>query len=386
MENNNLNEMLEQTDSFMKVPKRGEIVKGKVVQVMDDEVVVNIGYKSDGIIPSREISSNPDINLREIINEGDELDVYVLKTDDGEGNVILSKKRVDIIKDWEELEQAYKENKTLTVNTKTVVKGGIIAYFKEIRGFIPASQLTNRYVENLDEFVNKQLDVKTIEVNKGKRKAVFSHRKIVEEKIAEQREKLWNTIEKDTVMKGEVKRLTNFGAFVDLGGVDGLIHISEMSWGHIKHPSEVLNVGDMVDVYIKDFNKDEGKISLSLKQIKGNPWDDIDKKYEVGQIIKGKVVKLVDFGAFVEIEPGIEGLLHISQISEKHISKPSEELEVGQTVTIKILDINKEEKRISLSIKEALESESVENYTDEIVKEEQTTTTIGDIIKFKENN
>jgi ribosomal protein S1 len=148
----------------------------------------------------------------------------------------------------------------------------------------------------------------------------------------------------------------------------------------------VLNVGDMVDVYIKDFNKDEGKISLSLKQIKGNPWDDIDKKYEVGQIIKGKVVKLVDFGAFVEIEPGIEGLLHISQISEKHISKPSEELEVGQTVTIKILDINKEEKRISLSIKEALESESVENYTDEIVKEEQTTTTIGDIIKFKENN
>ncbi|WP_432409527.1 30S ribosomal protein S1 [Wukongibacter sp. M2B1] len=384
MDNNNtFNELLEQEEKLFTVPRRGNIIKGKVVQVQKDEVVVNIGYKSDGIIPFSEFSNNTDVNPNDIVKEGDEIDVYVLKSDDGEGNVVLSKKRVDAIKDWDVIEELVKGNSTIKVKTGDAVKGGIIAFYNELRGFIPASQLSNQYVESIAEYSNKELDVKVLEVDKQKNKAIFSHRKVLEEKAEAMKKEFWSKIEKDIVMKGEVKRLADFGAFVDLGGVDGLIHISEMSWGRIKHPSEVLKIGDTVEVYVKDIDKEKGKISLSLKQALQNPWDNVEKKYNIGDIIEGKVVKLVNFGAFVELEAGLEGLVHISQISEKRIAAPAEVLEVGQTVDIKILDIKKEEKRISLSIKEAKESEAVEEFVYE--NEEEEKATIGDVLKSKEN-
>ncbi len=380
--NNTFNELLEQEEKLFTVPRRGNILTGKVVQVLDNEVVVNIGYKSDGIIPLNEFSNNTDINLKDIIKEGEEIEVYVLKSDDGEGNVVLSKKRIDAIKNWELIEKVSQANESIIVKTGEAVKGGIIAYYKELRGFIPASQLSNEYVENLDEYLNKELEVNVIEVDKNKNKIIFSHRKILEVILKEKREKLWSTLEKDMVVKGEVKRLANFGAFVDLGGLDGLIHISEMSWGRIKHPKEVLNIGDIVEVYVKEIDKEKDRISLSLKQAKENPWDRIDEKYIVDDIIKGKVVKLVDFGAFIELEPGVEGLVHISQISETRIAKPSEVLEVGQTVDVKVIDVKKEEKRLGLSIKEAKESEDLEDY---VYENEEEQSTIGDVLKSKEN-
>lgn len=383
MENNNtFNELLEQEEKLFTVPRRGNIVKGKVVQVQKDGVVVNIGYKSDGIIPLNEFSNNTDINPKDIVNEGDEIEVYVLKSDDGEGNVVLSKKRVDAIKDWDVIAKIAEEGSIVTIRTGEAVKGGIIAYFNEIRGFIPASQISNRYVENINEYSGKELEVKIVEVNKEKNKAIFSHRKILEARAEEMKNKLWEKIEKDIVMKGEVKRLADFGAFVDLGGVDGLIHISEMSWGRIKHPSEVLKIGDIVEVYVKDLDKEKNKISLSLKQAMENPWEKIAEKYIVGDIVDGKVVKLAGFGAFVELEPGVEGLVHISQIADKRIATPGEVLEVGQSVAVKVLDVKKEEKRISLSIKEAVEPEEAEEFVYE--NEEEEKATIGDVLKSKE--
>ncbi|SKC72997.1 30S ribosomal protein S1 [Maledivibacter halophilus] len=384
MENNNsFNELLEQDDKLFNVPRRGNIIKGKVVQVLDEEVVVNIGYKSDGIIPLNEFSNNTDINLKDIVNEGDEIEVLVLKSDDGEGNVVLSKKRIDYIKDWDALKEAFDNKETIVIKTGEAVKGGIIAYYNELRGFIPASQLSDQYVENLNEYANQELKVKVIEIDKKKNKAIFSRRQIIEEKLEEKRKELWNNIEKDAVVKGEVKRITNFGAFVDIGGVDGLVHISEMSWGRIKHPSEVLSIGDTVEVYVQDFNKEQNRISLSLKQTIKNPWANIEEKYLIGDVVEGKVVKLVDFGAFVELEPGIEGLVHISQISEDRIAKPSEVLEPGQIVNVKILNIDSEDNKLSLSIKEAEASKDMEDYLTD--SEESEKTTIGDVLKFKED-
>ncbi len=384
MENDNLQEMLDQEDNFMTVPRRGNIIKGTVVQVSDDEVIVNIGYKSDGVIPFAEISNNPNFDVKNAIKEGQAIEVYVIKVDDRDGNVLLSKRRVDSIKDWDVLEEKSQNNEILTVRTGEVVKGGIIAYFNEIRGFIPASQLSNTYVENLQQYSGKDLEAKAIEVNKSKQRAIFSHKIVLEERKEKILKDFWNTIEKDTIMKGEVKRLTNFGAFVDLGGVDGLIHISEISWGRVKHPSDVLNIGDAVEVYVKDFDKESGKISLSLKETRKDPWLEVYENYKVGEIKVGKVVKLVDFGAFIELEPGIEGLVHISQISEERIAKPSDVLERGRNVNVKVLDVDLEDKRISLSIKEANTSKEVENYKEDLV--EDTKTTIGDIIRSKEDS
>ncbi len=384
MDNNStFNELLEQEEKLFTVPRRGNILKGKVVQVQKDEVVVNIGCKSDGIIPFSEFSNNTDIDPNEAVNEGDEIDVYVIKSDDGEGNVVLSKKRVDAIKDWDVIEELAKNSSTIKIKTGDAVKGGIIAYFNELRGFIPASQLSNQYVESIAEYSNKELEVKVLEVDKQKNKAIFSHRKVLEAKSEVMKKELWDRIEKDIVMKGEVRRLADFGAFVDLGGVDGLIHISEMSWGRIKHPSEVLKTGDIVEVYVKDIDREKEKISLSLKQTMQNPWDCISEKYNTGDIATGKVVKLVNFGAFVELEAGLEGLVHISQISENRIATPAEVLKVGQTVDVKILDIKNDEKRISLSIKEAKDSEEVEEFVYE--NEEEEKSTIGDVLKSKEN-
>ncbi len=398
MENENLmNEMLEEIEKSLRVPRRGEILKAKVVQISDDEVVVNIGYKSDGIIPKKELTSDEGVNLKDILNEDDEIEVMVIKSDDGEGNVLLSRKRVDALKQWDDLKVYLDEDKPVKVSTKEVVKGGIIAYFDDIRGFIPASHLSLNYVSNLNAFVNEEIEVKIIEFNKEKRNVVFSHKEVLEQGRKKELETLWAELEVNQKLQGKVKRLAKFGAFVDIGGVDGLVHISELSWGRIKNPGELLKVGDDIEVVIIGLDKENNKISLSLKQILPDPWSLVNTKYNIGDIINGRVVNLTDFGAFVEIEPGLEGLVHISQISKEHVKTTSDALKVNEEVEVKILGIDKEKQRISLSIKDAVEGADVEEAPAEEVEEEENdsreipesvkeeTITIGDMLESKKN-
>ncbi len=386
MNDNNMSEMMEAIENSMVTLRRGEVVEGKVISVNNDEVMVNIGYKSDGIIKRNELSNDPNVQPQDIVSEGDVIDVYVIKLDDGEGNVVLSKKRVDNIKHLEELEEYLNEEKVITANVIEVVNGGLIALVNNIRGFIPASHVAKRYVEDLEAYRGKELNVRIIEFNREKKRVILS-RKLVEQKEAEEaRQKVWDTIEKGKEIEGTVKRLTDFGAFVDIGGIDGLIHISDLSWGRIKHPSEVVQEEQKVNVVVLDFDKNKGKISLGLKQITSHPWNNANEKYKAGDIVEGKVVNLVDFGAFIELEPGLDGLVHISQISSEHIAKPSDKLQKGQKVNVKILEISEEEKKLSLSIKEAekKEEENIENEEESYVVEEEQVT-IGDILETKES-
>lgn len=383
-QNNPMENMMDEIENSLRVPRRGSIVTGKVIHVTENEIMVNIGYKADGIIPKNEISNDPSMNPRDLVKEGDELFVYIIKTDDGDGNLLLSKKKVDSEKAWDNVENVQEENKVIEVKIVEVVNGGVIAAYKEIKGFIPASHISDSYVSNLQELIGNVLDVKIIDFNKQKKKVVFSHKAVANEKKEAKRSILWSTIEKDMIIEGEVKRLANFGAFVDVGGVDGLIHISDLSWGRVSNPGLILNVGDRVKVKVLDFDKEKNRISLGLKQTMKEPWTEISTKYGVGNIVEGKVVRLVQFGVFVELEPGVDGLVHISQISDKHISKPSEVLQIGQVVKVKVLEVNTEAKRISLSIKDANEKSDTEenNY----ISEDSHNITIGEVIQFKEGN
>lgn len=359
MENNNsMAELLEQYEKDFVVPKKGELVKGKIVSVSDKEIVVNIGYKADGIIPKSEVSNN-DVNLKEFAQEGQELEVYILKKDDGDGNVLLSLKRIAQLKDWTVLEKLAEEESVIEVQIKEAVKGGVIAYYNEIRGFIPASQIALHYVNDLTVYVGQKLDVRILEVNKNKRRAVFTRKQMLSEELKEKKAELWENISEGALVKGEVKRITSFGAFVDIGGLDGLIHISEMSWGRIKSPKEAVKIGDTVEVKVLTIDRATEKVSLSLKQVKNDPWIEFDKNYSVNDIVDAKVVNLTDFGAFLEIEPGLEGLVHISQISQDRIEKPSDILKIGEVSQAKIIEVNLEERKIKLSIR-AIDEDSAE--------------------------
>ncbi|MCH4888851.1 30S ribosomal protein S1 [Acidaminobacter sp. JC074] len=360
MENNNsMAELLEQFEKDFVVPKKGELVKGKVVSVSDKEIVVNIGYKADGIIPKSEVSNN-DVNLKEFAQEGQELEVYILKKDDGDGNVLLSLKRIAQLKDWTELEKLAEDATTITVTIKEAVKGGVIAYYNEIRGFIPASQIALHYVNDLSVYVGQTIEAKILEVNKNKRRAVFTRKQLLSEELSEKKAELWGNISEGAVVKGEVKRITSFGAFVDIGGLDGLIHISEMSWGRIKSPKEAVKIGDTVEVKVLTIDKETEKVSLSLKQVKNDPWIEFDNNYKVNDVVSAKVVNLTDFGAFLEIEPGLEGLVHISQISAERIEKPADVLKIGDACDAKIIEVNLEERKIKLSIRAIDEPETAE--------------------------
>lgn len=380
--NNEMENLMEEIEKSMIRLHRGDIVTGKVINVTGDEIVVNVGYKADGIIPRNEISNDNSINLHDIVKIGDEIKVYVIKVDDGEGNVLLSKKKVDIEKGWLDLEKI-KESQSL-VETKVIeaVRGGVVSISRGIRCFIPASQLSDRYVEDLKNFVGKSFNAKIIEFDRRKNKVVLSRKVVVVEEKKEKKHEVFSQLEKGQRIKGEVRQITDFGAFVDIGGIDGLIHISEMSWGRVKHPSEILKSGDIVEVEVLDFDETAEKISLSLKNTQPQPWDSVGENYKAGDIVEGKVVKLLDFGAFIELEPGLDGLVHISQISDKHIAKPSDVLNVHEKVKVKILDINKEEKRISLSIlaAEKKEEDTIQEYIsdDESVK-------IGDVVNTPES-
>ncbi len=340
-------------DTFADI-KEDSIVKGTVVKVSNNEILVNIGYKSDGIIPLNELSNSTFQDPGDIVKEGDNIDVYILKLEDKEGNLILSKKRADTAVAWEKVEKIYEQGEAIEGTVTEIVKGGVIAEIDGIKGFIPASHMDLRYVPDLNVYAGKTLNLKVIELDKNKNRIVLSRKLVMEEEKQALKEKTWASIEEGQLIKGIVRRLTDFGAFVDIGGVDGLIHISDLAWQKINHPSEVVKEDEEVEVKILKIDKERERISLGLKQVKGNPWDEVDNKYTVGSIVEGKVVKLVTFGAFVEVEPGIEGLVHISQISNEHIPTPGDVLNVGDTVKVKIMDINSQERKMSLSIKEAL--------------------------------
>lgn len=378
-QNQDLKEKYEET--FVTL-KPGEIITGTVVQVNENEVMVNVGYKSDGIIPLHELSAESFASPEEIVKNGDKIDVYVLKIEDKEGNLILSKKRADIKKAWDEIENIYQNKDEIEAEVTEQVKGGLLANVKGLRGFIPASHVALHYVPDLGEYIGKKLKFKIIEVDKKKNRIILSHKIVMEEEQERKRKETWESIKEGQIIKGKVQRLTDFGAFVDVGGVDGLIHISELSWGRVNHPSEVVKEGDEIEVKVLGVDRERGRISLGLKQILPDPWENIEEKYKIGTIITGKVVKLVNFGAFVEVEPGVEGLVHISQISREHIAKPEDVLAVGQEIKAKILDITPEEHKMSLSIREAEGSDYNRKQNETAInseKNERSGVTIGEM-------
>ena len=331
----------------------GDVVKGTVIQVVNEEVSVNLGFKSDGIIARGEFSSDPTVIPSKTVQPGDEIEVFVVRVNDGDGNVMLSRKRIEAQKGIEEIEAAYNEKAVVTGTVTSVVKGGLIAVVNGVNVFIPSSQVSNRFIEDLSVFNGQELEFNIIEVDRVKRRFIVGRKALVEHEIAAKRAALFETIQAGSRVNGTVSRLTDFGAFVDLGGVDGLIHISEMSWGRISNPKEVLKEGQEVEVFVLDVDKEKGKISLSLKDADKNPWKLAAEKYAVGSIVEGKVVRMVPFGAFVELEPGVDGLVHISQIANKHVVKPEDELKVGEVINVKVLEVNPEQKKISLSKRQA---------------------------------
>jgi len=331
----------------------GDVVKGTVIQVSNEEVSVNLGYKSDGVIPKGEFSSDPTVIPSQDVKTGDEIEVFVVRVNDGEGNVLLSKKRIEAQKGIEELETAFTEKAPVTGKITEIVKGGLIASVNGVRVFIPSSQVSNRYIEDLSVFKGQDLTFNIIEMDRVKRRIIGGRKALIEKEMKEKKEAVFASLEAGQKVTGTISRLTDFGAFVDLGGVDGLIHISEMSWGRIGNPRELLTEGQTVTAVVLDINKEKGKISLSLKDEDNNPWKFVGEKYPIGSNVSGKVVRMVPFGAFVELEPGVDGLVHISQISTKHVVKPDDELSIGQIINVKVLDVNGDQKKISLSKKEA---------------------------------
>jgi len=338
----------------------GQTVKGTILSLNESEAIVNIGYKSDGILPAQEVTLDDNQKLSDIFKPGDEIEVEVVKVNDGEGNVILSRKSVERKEIWKEIEEGFKSGKEFKGVCVEAVKGGVIAKINGIRAFVPASQLSTQFVEDLNKFVGNTLRLRIIELEKRRKRVVASQRIILEEEAQKKQEELWNSIKEGQKITGVVKRLTNFGAFVDIGGIDGLIHISDLSWGHVKHPREILKEEETVEVVVLGVDKEKGRISLGYKQTLPHPWDNVEQKYPAGSVVKGKVVRIASFGAFVELEPGVDGLVHISQIADKRINKVEDVLKVGQEIQAKVLDSNSKERRISLSIRELLSSKENE--------------------------
>ncbi|MDR2131724.1 MAG: bifunctional 4-hydroxy-3-methylbut-2-enyl diphosphate reductase/30S ribosomal protein S1 [Clostridiales Family XIII bacterium] len=353
-----MDDFMEEIEKSLRLPRTGEIVTGTVIQVSNRDVIINLGCKKDGVIPKDEIALEPDQTLLDMFKEGDEVQAKVLKTDDGDGNILLSKKKVVINEHWEDINRALEEKTTLDVKVVKEVNGGVIAVFKEIYGFIPLSQLSDRFVEKADEFIGKVLNVRVTRVDQRRNKVVFSHKAVLAEARQKRLLEIWESINIGDVIEGTVMRFTDYGAFVDIGGIDGLLHISEISWGKLKHPQEVLKIGEKIPVKILSIVREKEKISLGYKQNRPEPWSVIDEKYYVGQIIHGRAVQIKDYGVFVELEPGLDGLVHISEIAFKRVNNITDEISVGQEVAAKILEIDKNRKRISLSIKETLDRDA----------------------------
>jgi small subunit ribosomal protein S1 len=328
----------------------GDVVTGKVVRIDKDEVLVDIGYKSEGVIPSNELSIRKSVDPSEEVELGEEIDALVLTKEDQEGRLILSKKRARFEKAWRKIEAAAESGEPVEGTVIEVVKGGLILDLG-VRGFLPASLVDIRRVHNLDEFMSQQLECKVIELNRSRNNVVLSRRAVLEEERKEVREQILGRLEPGQVVEGKISNIVDFGAFVDLDGIDGLIHISELSWSHVNHPSEVVAIGDTVRIKVLDIDRDRQRISLGLKQTQEDPWQRVVSTHRPGDVLEGKVTKVVAFGAFVEILPGVEGLVHISELADHHVENPSEVVEPGAVLNVKILEIDEERRRLSLSIK-----------------------------------
>ena len=345
---------MEDVDKTLVQLRPGQIVTGQVVQITDDEVCVNVGYKADGLVKKSDLSST-DVKI------GDEIEVEVVKVNDGEGNVLLSQKNIINRKAWEDICAKEEAGEFVEGIGKEAVKGGLLADVEGVRTFIPASQLSLRYVEKIDEFVGQPMKLKIIEIDKAKKRIVASRKAVLMAEEAEKKKHIWETLEVGSIVKGTVRRLADFGAFVDIGGVDGLVHVTDLSWGRVKHPSDVVSVGQEIDVKILNVDPERERISLSYKQTQPRPWTVAADKYPVGSVVEGKVVRITTFGAFVELEPGLDGLVHISQCALTRIAKVEDAVNVGDIVRVKVLDVNTEAKRISLSIREVLEDEALDS-------------------------
>jgi small subunit ribosomal protein S1 len=328
----------------------GDVVTGKVVRIDADEVLVDIGYKSEGVIPSNELSIRKSVDPSDEVEMGEEVDALVLTKEDQDGRLILSKKRARFEKAWRRIEAAAESGEPVTGTVIEVVKGGLIIDLG-VRGFLPASLVDIRRVPHLDEYLGTAIECKVIELNRSRNNVVLSRRAVLEEERKEQRQEILDKLQPGEVVEGTISNIVDFGAFVDLNGIDGLIHISELSWSHVNHPSEILNIGDTVRVKVLDIDRDRQRISLGLKQTQEDPWQRVVDTYNVGDELEGKVTKVVTFGAFVEILDGVEGLVHISELAAHHVENPREIIEPGDVVRVKILEIDDERRRLSLSTK-----------------------------------
>src|SRR2546421_11506595 len=341
-------------DETIKYFNDGDIVEGTVVKVDRDEVLLDIGYKTEGVIPSRELSIKHDVDPAEVVSVGDEVEALVLQKEDKEGRLILSKKRAQYERAWGNIETLKENEEPVRGTVIEVVKGGLILDIG-LRGFLPASLVEMRRVRDLQPYVGRELEAKIIELDKNRNNVVLSRRAWLEQTQSEVRSEFLNQLQKGQVRAGVVSSIVNFGAFVDLGGVDGLVHVSELSWKHIDHPSEVVEVGQEVTVEVLDVDLDRERVSLSLKATQEDPWRQFARTHQIGQVVPGKVTKLVPFGAFVRVQDGIEGLVHISELAERHVEIPEQVVNVGDDLMVKVIDIDLERRRISLSLKQANE-------------------------------
>ena len=339
-------QMLEES---LKTIRNGEVVEGTVIDVKEDEIILNIGYKADGILTKNEYSNDPSIDLTSVVKPGDTMEVKVLKVNDGEGQVLLTYKRLAAEKGSKRLEEAFENHEVLTAKVTQVLNGGLSVVIDETRVFIPASLVSDTFEKDLTKYADQEIEFVITEFNPRRRRIIGDRKQLLVAAKAEQQKALFERISVGDVVEGTVKNVTDFGAFIDLGGADGLLHISEMSWGRVENPKKIFKVGQPITVLIKDINGD--KIALSLKFEDKNPWLNADEKYAVGNVVEGTIARMTDFGAFVELEPGVDALLHVSQISREHVEKPADVLSVGQVITAKVVDFNGEEKKISLSMK-----------------------------------
>lgn len=344
-------------EDSLKTIRTGEVVEGTVIDVKEDEIILNIGYKSDGIVSRNEYTNLANADLTTMVSAGDKMEVKVLKVNDGEGQVQLSYRRVAAERGSKRLEEAFENKEVLTAKVAQVLDGGLSVVVDETRIFIPASLVSDTYEKNLGKYADQEIEFVITEFNPKRRRIIGDRRQLLVARKAEMQKALFERIHEGDITEGTVKNVTDFGAFIDLGGADGLLHISEMSWGRVEHPKKMFKVGDVVKVLVKEIK--ETKIALSLKFDDANPWLTADEKYAVGNVVEGVVARMTDFGAFVELEPGVDALLHVSQISRDHVEKPADVLKAGQTITAKVVDFNGADKKISLSMK-ALEVVSEE--------------------------
>ncbi|HLQ73728.1 MAG TPA: 30S ribosomal protein S1 [Bacillota bacterium] len=360
----------------------GDNVKGKVVKVEDKQILVDINQKTEGIVPISEISNVHVETMSEVVSEGDELQLQVKKIDDDE--IILSKKAVDAEKAWDDLEEKFNNEETFETEVKEIVKGGLVVDIG-VRGFIPASLVETYYVDDFSSYLNEQLTVKIVDFDREQNRIILSHRAVTEQEERLTKFNRLSELSKGDVIEGTVQRLTSFGAFVDVGGVDGLVHISELAHEHVENASDVVSEGDTIKVEVLSVDKETERISLSRKKVLPGPWTDIESKIKSGDIVEGTVKRLVNFGAFVEVFPGVEGLVHISQIANRHIGTPDEVLEENQTVKVKVLSVDEQDKRISLSIKEVEADEVAADIKQYEKESDQSSFQLGDLIGDKLN-